>query len=882
MIDTKYLTLNTGFKMTLNDCRTLKTWLDRDTWLLRIEGKVGDGTWVPDKGSTKPIWTEGRPWDDLAAKWSIPESEWTEFRQDVQGQVAEIEREANTENKEPEIPKEVLDEADRILDEGKAFEYVHGVWQKRHHGDENLGKALQLSIGGQSCVSCKGVHVHACGPRGLGKSDGTEKAAEVVPPKYLLVGSASPKALYYLGEKLPPGSIAYFDDNGWSEQAALMFKTCTTFYKDGATHTVVIDGEVLQFKTAPRIVFWITTADAQTDEQVQDRLLRVDITEDPKHIQEVIDFIFKQRKSGAATFDSGEIEVCRAIIYQLKQVFVDVVIPFAEYIRFNGDPRGATIFADLISSFAIWRHKIRDHDKNGAVVASYEDGKDAEAFFNAINGHGDTKFTPGERKVLKAIKDLGGSAAREAVMEKTGLSRGGLSDILNGRSNGEQAKYGLFHKCPSLTEEEESELIRESYEVRRGRKKRVLHLSENFNELEMYGKTVHIDGDETTIRRICSESSVKFGISSEDGAVSSDELVRKFDNNKREREERENHGYGEDENTSSPSQAEKARTLRTNSTDGDLSKDGVVNKSEPTNKSARTPALRAIYEPQAEAREYSGYALNLYSGCSHGCKYCYNKDRFDGPCDQQIKKASLGNIEHDLKALAGKDAVVHLPFVGDLYDLGRPNNSYTREVLELFKRYNHPFQILTKGGTLATSDFDLYFEGCRFGCTLTFDNEADSRTWEPGAALPADRIESLRQAHERGIETWVSLEPVIDPAQTLHLIELTHEFVDFYGVGKLNHDQRAKAIEYPKFRADAEALLKKYGKAYKIKAALAEAAPMPAFTAEELAALSWARDTLERQHLKVIPYSLAERVRSEKGLDIGPKRCGEWLAGAEA
>jgi hypothetical protein len=70
----------------------------------------------------------------------------------------------------------------------------------------------------------------------------------------------------------------------------------------------------------------------------------------------------------------------------------------------------------------------------------------------------------------------------------------------------------------------------------------------------------------------------------------------------------------------------------------------------------------------------------------------------------------------------------------------------------------------------------------------------------------------------------VSLEPVIDPAQTLQLIELTHEYVDFYGVGKLNHNaELAKSIDWLKFRADAEELLRKYKKQYKIKQALVNA-----------------------------------------------------------
>ena len=233
-----------------------------------------------------------------------------------------------------------------------------------------------------------------------------------------------------------------------------------------------------------------------------------------------------------------------------------------------------------------------------------------------------------------------------------------------------------------------------------------------------------------------------------------------------------------------------------------------------------TGLLKAIYRPKGEALEYATYGLNLYGGCSHRCRYCYNQYRFHRTCNSLLKKATLENIESDLNLIKGDREPVHLSFVGDPYDLGRQDNSHTRKVLELFREYDHPFQVLTKGGLKAAHDFDLY--GCddRFGVTLTFINPEDSTSWEPGAALPSERIKALETASNRGIKTWVSLEPVIDPAQTLALIEATIEFVDFYGVGRWNHDTRANDIDWLKFRADAESLLKKLGKAYKIKAAL--------------------------------------------------------------
>ena len=217
--------------------------------------------------------------------------------------------------------------------------------------------------------------------------------------------------------------------------------------------------------------------------------------------------------------------------------------------------------------------------------------------------------------------------------------------------------------------------------------------------------------------------------------------------------------------------------------------------------------------------------LTLYGGCSHGCWYCWNrcslKDKHDKLYDEIKNEATIENIEHDLIFL--KKTQKKMPVVisnkGDPYDLGRKpkglsqyidEDSYVRKVLKIFRKYDHPFMILTKGGTKAVEDFDLYGPNDWFGVTLTCDNDADSLKNEPRAALWADRIAALKEAHNRGIHTWVSCEPVLDRDQTLHLIELTHEFVDYFRVGKLNHYE-AK-IDWPKFRDDAEALLGKCGK----------------------------------------------------------------------
>jgi DNA repair photolyase len=198
------------------------------------------------------------------------------------------------------------------------------------------------------------------------------------------------------------------------------------------------------------------------------------------------------------------------------------------------------------------------------------------------------------------------------------------------------------------------------------------------------------------------------------------------------------------------------------------------------------------------------YALELYRFCSHHCKYCYVKWDEQKRVPWYIKEL----IEMQLKDLLikpGGPFRVHLGHFSDPY--GAEDTTETRRVLELFKKYHTPFSILSKAGTKAIRDFDLYLERCRFGQSLTFDNDADSKQWEPGAALPADRMDALRQAHDRGIKTWVALEPVIVPAQSIRLIEQTYEFVDFYLLGKLNHHSEIeKKIDWAEFLGEAKDL----------------------------------------------------------------------------
>ena len=117
-------------------------------------------------------------------------------------------------------------------------------------------------------------------------------------------------------------------------------------------------------------------------------------------------------------------------------------------------------------------------------------------------------------------------------------------------------------------------------------------------------------------------------------------------------------------------------------------------------------------------------------------------------------------------------------------------------------------------------DFDLlalHRGQVAYAATLTFTDEADRQQWEPGAAPTDERIAALKEAHQLGIPTWVSLEPVVKPDQSLDLIWQTAPFVDLFKVGKWNHAAAAKAIDWQKFGTDAITLLEEIQKPYYIK-----------------------------------------------------------------
>jgi len=234
-----------------------------------------------------------------------------------------------------------------------------------------------------------------------------------------------------------------------------------------------------------------------------------------------------------------------------------------------------------------------------------------------------------------------------------------------------------------------------------------------------------------------------------------------------------------------------------------------------------------IYESKGKAKEYNPIALNIYRGCDHGCSYCYAPSVLRMKKDEFMNSAPRKDVVEGVRKEAHKwtGQEILLCFTTDPYQKIAESTGITRQVVRILVDAGVIPVILSKGGMRATADFDILKEcitPAKFGTTLTFDNDKDSLEWEPNAATPLERIESLRLAKEAGLSTWVSCEPVIDPQQTLNLIKLSAPYVDMFKVGRWNHDARANAIDWKKFGTEVVDLLEKLGVNYYIKKDLAK------------------------------------------------------------
>jgi DNA repair photolyase len=203
--------------------------------------------------------------------------------------------------------------------------------------------------------------------------------------------------------------------------------------------------------------------------------------------------------------------------------------------------------------------------------------------------------------------------------------------------------------------------------------------------------------------------------------------------------------------------------------------------------------------------EYADYCINHAEGCSHGCifpcyammmkKRCGVIDGYNDWIKPKIVSNALELLDKELPRLKDKIKSVHLCFTTDpfMYKQDEICDS-SLKIIERLNRDDIMCTVLTKG--IYPKDLiniKKYKSFNEYGITLISLDKKFKELFEPGTAPYEDRVRALKYLHDKGLKTWVSMEPYPTPNlvnQDLLKVLEKIKFVDKIIFGKLNYSVR--------------------------------------------------------------------------------------------
>lgn len=189
------------------------------------------------------------------------------------------------------------------------------------------------------------------------------------------------------------------------------------------------------------------------------------------------------------------------------------------------------------------------------------------------------------------------------------------------------------------------------------------------------------------------------------------------------------------------------------------------------------------------------YVINPYTGCQHGCKYCYAvfikrfqniKEEWGDFMYAKVNCPQL--LEHELEK--NKPGNIFMSSVTDCYSPIEGKYKLTRKILETIanSKYKNKFsiEILTKSA-LVKRDFDLLKKlNVELGMTINTLDEKAARILEPFASPPKLRIETLKEAKRQGIKVYGFISPVFPGITNLEELFKELGFCEYVWVELLN------------------------------------------------------------------------------------------------
>ena len=157
--------------------------------------------------------------------------------------------------------------------------------------------------------------------------------------------------------------------------------------------------------------------------------------------------------------------------------------------------------------------------------------------------------------------------------------------------------------------------------------------------------------------------------------------------------------------------------------------------------------------------------FDTYSGCSHGCKYCFTQNKINL---NNIKRAEtkgalksfIDGFRNQEVAWCDWDIPLHWSGMSDPFQPIEKTEKNSLECLELFAETRYPFIVSTKGRIIAERHYLELFKSCK--CIIQISMACSSYdVMEPGAPKFIERLQMAEKLSGTGKRVIVRLQPYL-------------------------------------------------------------------------------------------------------------------------
>jgi len=170
------------------------------------------------------------------------------------------------------------------------------------------------------------------------------------------------------------------------------------------------------------------------------------------------------------------------------------------------------------------------------------------------------------------------------------------------------------------------------------------------------------------------------------------------------------------------------------------------------------------------------YSLNPYTGCGHGCLYCYASSFIKDFYSPRPKKDFLKKVKKELLKLP-PGSLISLSNSSDPYQPLEKTYKLTRSFLKLILGLPLNLLIITKSN-LILRDLDL-LKKLKAAVAITFTTKDYQKKLEPWAPPFEERLLALKTLYKAGIPTIARIDPIIPGINEDESLELLTEVLPF-------------------------------------------------------------------------------------------------------